>query len=675
MISLRRGALALLASVAFAPVAGAADAPPDARVIVTLRADAPLLREHALSVRQSAGAAAATVQQRADRLAARAGVALRGGVAISARAQVMMAQGVSAATLAQRLAADPEVASAVVDQRRRALRMPNDPLFALGPASGRGPDAGQWYLRAPDSERVSAVNAEAAWDLVSGQPSVVVAVLDTGVLADHLDLQGRVLPGYDMVSDVATANDGDGRDADASDAGDWITAAEDSARSGRFNGCGIDDSSWHGTEVAGIIAAAADNGLGMAGTAYGVRILPVRVLGKCGGFDSDIQAGMRWAAGLDVPGVPRNPNPARIINMSLGSTGACDASTGYAQVVAEVMAAGATVVAAAGNSAGHAVGLPANCPGVVAVAALRHVGSKVGFSDLGPQIALAAPGGNCVNIGPGDACLYPILTSSNSGTQRPNAGGSIWTDSFNISVGTSFSAPIVAGVAALMLSAQPALTPTELRAALLAGTRPFPTSGAGNDETGQPVPMCRAPDGSDQLQCYCSVGLCGAGMVDALGAVMAARATIPRIELEPVVVQAGDNLRLSAAGSLIGAGRAIVGTGWSLIDGGGVVTGFVGASNAAEAFVVPSGEGSFVVQLTLVDDVGGQASVQRTIAVAAATPPAPPAASAPAGPVGGGGGASSVLWVLLLALAVVSLRGSDMVSKRLSRGCGPARRR
>ncbi|MEO7852880.1 MAG: S8 family serine peptidase [Rubrivivax sp.] len=663
MTILRRGALLLLASMAtmasMAAVAGAVDATPEARVIVTLKADAPLMREQALSVRQSASAAAATVQRRAERLAARAGMTLVAGAAISARAQVVMAQGVSAQTLASRLAADPEVASAVVDQRRRALRIPNDPLFALGPVSGRGPDAGQWYLRAPDGDRVSAVNAEAAWDLLTGQPSVVVAVLDTGVLGNHLDLQGRVLPGYDMVSDAAIANDGDGRDADASDAGDWITPAEDSASGGRFNGCGSDDSSWHGTEVAGIIAAAADNGLGMAGTAHGVHILPVRVLGKCGGFDSDIQAGMRWAAGLEVPGVPRNLNPARIINMSLGSSGACDASTGYAQVVAELLAAGTTVVAAAGNSAGHAVGLPANCPGVVAVAALRHAGSKVGFSDLGQQIALSAPGGNCVNIGPGDACLYPILSSSNSGTQGPNAGGSIWTDSFNISVGTSFSAPIVAGVAALMLSAQPALTPAELRSALLASTRPFPTQGAGNDEDGQPVPMCRVPDGSDQLQCYCSAGLCGAGMVNALGAVTAASATIARIELEPAAVQPGDSLRLSAAGSLAGVGRGIVAYSWSLIDGGGVVNGFLGASNAAEAFVQPSGEGTFVVQLTVGDDNGAQASVQRTVTVAAATP-APP----PAGPTGGGGGASSVVWVLLLALAVVALRASEVVSKR-----------
>jgi serine protease len=449
------------------------------------------------------------------------------------------------------------------------------------------------------------------------------------------------------------ANDGDGRDADASDPGDWISTAENSG-GGTFGNCGVADSSWHGTLVAGVVGAAGDNGLGMAGTAWGVKILPVRVLGKCGGYDSDIQAGMRWAAGLDVPGVPRNPHKARIINLSLGSAARCDASTGYPRVIAEVLAAGTAIVAAAGNSAGHAVGLPADCPGVIAVAGLRHAGSKVGFSDLGPQIAISAPAGNCVNITAGQPCLYPILSSSNSGLQRPNAGGSIWTDSFDISVGTSFASPIVAGTAALMLSAQPALTPDELLALLRAGARPFPSSGAGDDGNGQPVPMCRAPDGTDQLQCYCSEGLCGAGMLDAAAAVSAALGTLARIDVEPAMPQVGDTLRFSAASSLVRAGRSIVAYEWWL-DSTPVAAGFSGAADAAEVAIAAAAAGTLTLRLVLTDELGQRSETQRSVTVAPAAEPVLPVALAPAAGSGGGGGASSAIWVALLALAVAAL--------------------
>jgi serine protease len=643
------GALLLLA------LAAQAHAAPPARVIVTLKADAPLLREQAMSVRQSSAEAAATAQRRADRLAARAGVPLDTGVAISERSQVVMAAHIDAATLARRLAADPEVLHAVVDQRRRALRVPTDPLYAAGPASGRGPDVGQWYLRAPAGEMRSSANAEAAWDRITGSASVVVAVLDTGVLADHLDLSGQVLAGYDMVSDLATANDGDGRDADAGDPGDWITSAENSTRGGDFQNCGAASSSWHGTKIAGIVGAVADNGQGMAGTAFGAKILPVRVLGKCGGFDSDIQAGMRWAAGLAVPGLPLNPNRAHVINLSLGGSGACSAATGYPAVIAEVRAAGTVVVAAAGNSAGHAVELPANCPGVIAVAGLRHAGSKVGFSDLGSAVAISAPAGNCINLGLNEPCLYPILSTSNSGTQRPNAGGSIWTDSYNATYGTSFAAPIVAGTAALMLSARPQLQPQEVLTLLQSSARAFPTSGAGDDENGQPVPMCRPPDGSDQLQCYCSVGLCGTGMVDAGAAVLAASGTVARIEASPTVPVVGDALRLSATGSLVGAGRSIVAYEWTLVANPGVVAGFVGAVNGPEAELRPTAAGTLTVSLVVVDDAGQRSTAQRSIVVAVPAPAAADPGDAAAAVSGDGGGASSLLWVGLLALAVAVL--------------------
>ncbi len=335
------------------------------------------------------------------------------------------------------------------------------------------------------------------------------------------------------------ANDGSPRDPDASDPGDWITAAEANDTSSPLYGCttfdsstgkySSEDSSWHGTQIAGLIAAITNNGIGMAGVGPNLRVLPVRVLGKCGeGYDSDIIAGMRWAAGLTVPGVPANANRARVINMSFGGEGTC--TQAYRDAVAEIIAAGTVLVAAAGNTAGHAVGVPANCEGVIAVAGLRHVGTKVGFSDLGLDIAISAPGGNCVNTASGSPCLYPILTTSNSGTTGPI--GSTYTDSYNASIGTSFSAPLVAGTVALMLSAAPSMTPAQVRLVLQATARPFPTSGGDNGD-GSPVPQCAVPQYDalgkpiDQYQCYCTVNTCGAGMLDAGAAVLAAATGTP----------------------------------------------------------------------------------------------------------------------------------------------------
>lgn len=503
-----------------------AHAETSAQVIVALRPESATLRRQILSARQPIETVAQVAQARADVLSVRAGVPLVAGRMVGPRGQVVKATGISSAALAARLAADPDVEYAVPDRRVRAAAIPNDPLFLVGPASGQGPAVGQWYLRTPDATIRSAVNAQAAWDIVTGSPSIVVAVLDTGVLADHVDLAGNVLPGFDLVSDVDTANDGDGRDANAADPGDWIT---DSENSGPFFDCGVANSSWHGTSVAGIIGATANNGLGMAGIAHGVKILPVRVLGKCGGRDSDIVAGIYYAAGVDQPGMPGSPTPARVLNLSLGGDGRC--SIAYMDAISAITKPPylAVMVAAAGNSAGHFVGSPANCPGVIAVAGLRHAGSKVGFSDLGPEVTIAAPGGNCVNITSGSPCLYPILTTSNSGTQQPVPGGSIWTDSFKRSVGTSFATPIVAGTAALLLSVRPELTPAQITAAIRNTARPFPTTGADNGpDDPTPVPLCRAPDGLDQLQCYCSTDLCGAGMLDAAAAVASVAQSQPQ---------------------------------------------------------------------------------------------------------------------------------------------------
>jgi serine protease len=650
--------LAWTASAATLPAA-TPDAQAQARVIVTWRADAPLARAHPLRSGASSEEVRRTHQSRADRLAARSGVALQAGRVVAQRAHVLTASGLSSEALARRLAADPDVEEVVVDRRRRALWVPNDPLFLTGQGT-RGPEAGQWHLRAPTDTLRSAANVQTAWDRTTGSAEVVVAVLDTGVWSSHEDLRGQLVSGYDFITRSEYANDGDGRDADPEDPGDWVTSQENAA--GTFKDCGVSGSSWHGTRVASIVGAAANNGLGMAGVAPGARVMAVRVLGKCGGFDSDIAAGMRWAAGVELPGYPAPARPARVINLSLGGDGSCSGSA-YPRAIEEVTAKGAVVVVAAGNSAGRAPGAPANCPGVVSVGGLRHAGTKVGFSDLGPELSIAAPAGNCVNITAGSACLYPIQTAGNSGSRGPEAGGSRYSDSYAYSVGTSFAAPIVSGVAALMLSVRPQMTPAQVKALLQSTARPFPTSGADNGpDDSTPVQACRAPDGTDQLQCYCTTALCGAGMVDASAAVAAAAATpVARIQVSTATPTASSPVQLTADASSAPSGRALSSYAWELVDGGGIVNGFSTATNATTTSLLPSAAGTFTVRLTVTDSLGAQATTQLSVSVVAAavvTPPTPtpPPTPAPEPSPGSGGGALSGLWLCGLGLAAWALR-------------------
>lgn len=499
------------------PQAYTAPADPSvARVVVKYRAD--IATRRALTAGAGEGAAnRALLPQHAARMGELTRVPLRNGRVLGPRTQALIGAGLSSEELVRRLRARPEVEWVEVDQRRRLLATPNDPLLMANQPAGVTPTAGQWYLRAPTGEVASSINALQAWNITTGSPSVTVAVLDTGIRPEHPDLKGKLYQGYDFVGldrvgAANTAQDGDGRDPDPTDPGDWSNANE----------CGsgepASNSSWHGTQVAGLIGAATDNGIGMAGVGWQVKVLPVRVLGRCGGYDSDIVAAMRWAAGVsDNVGTTsvinvRNPNPARVINMSLGSQGAC--TNLYRDTIAELRNAGVVTVVASGNDAGLPVSVPADCPGAIAVAGLRHVGSKVGYSNIGPEVALAAPAGNCVNLD--GNCLYPLLTTVNSGTKA--ATTSAYTDSSNYTVGTSFSAPLVAGTVGLMLSVDPSLTPAKTREILQTSARPFPTTRplVGGEAA---VPACRAPDTTEQLECFCTTTTCGAGMLDTGAAV------------------------------------------------------------------------------------------------------------------------------------------------------------
>ena len=511
----------------------------------------------------------------------------------------------NAPAVLERLRNDPAVEFVSIDRVRYAhSTTPNDALFA-----------NQWYLR---NTEIAAVNAFNAWDRELGSAGVVVAVLDTGVLYDHPDLGrgdagGKLLPGYDFVSADFRVNDGDGRDADPSDPGDWVNSDDKTAHASLAN-CDISDSSWHGTRVAGMIAALSNNSVGIAGLSWNSYILPVRVLGKCGGSDSDILAGMRWAAGLSTPGAPVNPTPARILNLSLGSEGVCEQS--YRAVIDELTSRKVLVVVSAGNE-GTVVSSPGNCAGVAAVAALRHAGSKVGFSNLGNEVTLGAPGGNCVNIN-GGPCLFSLDTTSNAGLTVPAAF--TFTNQVDSNLGTSFSAPIVSGIAALMLSRNNNLSTSQLLARLREGARPFPTLVA-DDAT---VTACHVPMNNQDfqlVQCLCTTSTCGAGMADAASSVDAAARPIAAIGAITNVAP-GQNVALNATASAAACGRTLASYSW-VVTAPTVNPPVITNANTANAFVTAPTSGSIVLQLTVTDDQNRSESVEIMVETDRVQTPAP----------------------------------------------------
>jgi serine protease len=611
--ALVRTALALLACAVLLPAAHAEEYNPFAARLAQAPTDRVIVKLRALPTdRVQAQAGADGAGDRVAALATRSGVALRGWRALTPDLRVLLVAGVDSVggleRALDRLRADPSVEFAEPDRRMRAHAVPNDPLFA-----------NQWYLQAArataSGQTASATNAVAAWDVTTGASSVVIAVLDTGVRFDHPDLRrvangGKLLDGYDFVGldssgQARAANDGDGWDPDPSDPGDWVSQS-DIDSGAPFTNCTPDpSSSWHGTRVAGIVAAATNNALGVAGTGYSSRVLPVRVLGKCGGFTSDIIAGMRWAAGLPVSGVPTNPTPAKILNLSLGGDGTCSAA--YQSAIDEVVAGNVLVIVSAGND-GSTVDAPANCAGVAAIGALRHVGNKVGFSNLGPGVAISAPGGNCVNVGAGQPCLFSIDTTTNLGATTPGAND--YTDQLRFNVGTSFSAPIVAGVAGLMYAFNGALTPAQAVARLRAGARPFPVVAETDPLTNQPIPQCRVPDAAtdEQLsQCNCTRRTCGAGITDASETL--GRMTQPVAAISPAKTPApGQTVQLDAGGSSAGRGATIATYAWSVRPGAAGNPAPSATSGRLTSLALPT-TGSLSVQLVVTDTNGGTDTV------------------------------------------------------------------
>jgi serine protease len=453
----------------------------------------------------AAAAISAARQAILDRAGQQFGATLRALRATASGAHVFQMNHSMTLDQARQLAAelkarDSNVEYAEPDRIMTAQAIPTDPSYSQ-----------QWDL----FESAGGINAPAAWDRSTGA-GINVAVIDTGY-RPHADLAGQILQGYDFITNTTIANDGNGRDSDASDPGDWTTAGQCAAGVPATD----QNSSWHGTHVAGTIAAKANNGQGIAGIAYNARIVPARVLGKCGGYTSDIADAMIWASGGSVSSIPANANVARVLNLSLGGSGACDTTTQNA--INSARSRGAVVVVAAGNSNTDATtSSPANCAGVIAVAATGRNGGKASYSNTGSNVTVAAPGGD---NGAG------ILSTLNAGTTTPGA------DSYAYYMGTSMATPHVAGVVALMLSADPNLTPDDVAAKLKSTARAFPAACPG----------------------------CGTGIVDAGAAVNAAlgggSTTTPApAPAAPTIAETESNNTVTTANKITTAGTIVNGT-------------------------------------------------------------------------------------------------------------------
>ena len=463
--------LAIAFAVCIPAAAGAADAGFTDRIIVKYRGGSAI------------SAAAQSAQIRGtDSAAARVGVALERLRTTGLGSQVLKVNRQLSVSEAQRLAADiaasdPNVEYAEPDLILRKTFTPNDTRYNE-----------QWHY----FEATGGINLTSAWDKATGA-GVVTAVIDTGY-RPHADLNANILPGYDFISDTFVANDGNGRDSDASDPGDWLNPGE----CGGGDPAVFEASSWHGTHVAGTIAAVTNNSNGVAGVAFGAKVVPARVLGKCGGYTSDIADAIIWTSGGSVSGVPANANPAKVLNISLGGSGSCGATTQNA--INSARSRGSVVVVAAGNSNANAGNFtPANCTGVVTVAATGRNGGKASYSNFGATVEVAAPGGS------GGA--NSVLSTLNAGSTTPGA------DNYAFYNGTSMATPHVTGVVALLFQAKSTLTPDQVTSILQSTARAFPAT--------------------------CSQ--CGSGIVNANAAVDAALGTVPPVDPPGTIAEVEPN--------------------------------------------------------------------------------------------------------------------------------------
>ncbi|RMF95626.1 MAG: serine protease [Gammaproteobacteria bacterium] len=444
------------------------------------------------------------------------------------------------------LAGEPDVAYASPNFLRRVHAQPNDSAYGV-----------QWHY--------PLINLPAAWDLETGSPAVTVAVIDTGILGAHPDLQGRLLPGYDFISDPANAADGDGLDPDPTDPGD---------------GGGVAPSSFHGTHVAGTIGAVGNNGVGVAGVAWNVRLMPLRVCGVDGCALFDILQAARYAAGLPNDSGRLPAAPADIINLSLGGPSFSQAA---ADLYAQLRQAGILIVASAGNEANSAPSYPAAHQGVISVSAVGIDRVLASYSSFGGTVDVAAPGGDGGDLN-GDG--YPDFVLSTGGDDSSGAVQMAYT----FLAGTSMASPHVAGVFALMKSANPNLGADEIEQMLVSGQL--------TDDIGAP--------GRDNLY--------GHGLINAQKAVSAALnasgnppPAVPLLEAQPAALNFGTTMTALGFTAFNAGGGSLelqsVGTSASWLSVQGVTTGADGLGDYL-AIVDRHGlaEGSYSATITLTAD-------------------------------------------------------------------------
>ena len=641
----------------------------------------------------------ASNEARAARLSQSSGIPLRAVREMRDRLDVVRLdaplRGAAMRDVLARLNADLAVKYAEPDAARYALLYPDsgppdDPHFIAG-SDLDGQWLGQWYLKDPDSTALAATGTASQWPNYRGAPKLglpyVIAVLDTGIDFNHQDLGhygqgGKLLPGIDFVCNDSTtnctstaggnnysvANDGDGWDNDATDPGDWLTL-DDIAKTGLCPGHGeglkhdkAADSTWHGTRVAGIAAAITNNSKGVAGVAPDALILPVRVLGKCKGYMSDIVEGMYWAAGLTTSSASSlrpNAYPAQVLNLSLGGSGPC--SKTEQDAVTTIIQDGHLIVAAAGNDGGPVL-TPANCVGVLSVAGLRHVGTKVGYSNVsstGAAISIAAPAGNCVNNLPEHPfvapCLYSIETTSNDGKTTlldPAITGlpSFYTyakmvDGYQGNIlnegtaGTSFAAPIVAGVAVMMIQANPNMSANQLIARMQAGSVPFPVPATAPQGGVCHVATLTQDSGGiyNDLQtdeCQCTTATCGAGMLNTPGAILQALYPLASLITSTDKAAVGDTVTLDGSASTASSGT-IASYQWKSDPDVSIAN----ATSAKASLIFPALR-PITVTLTVTDSFGRQDIATKTINSVALS-------------AGGGGGSMGTADLLLLAAGVL----------------------